>query len=94
MNPFADNLIAKSGAQTDAAIDLAREAQDIANRAIEQRDELAEALRDVFALLDEGWLVRDTSHDHREGFAIRVMPLVQRLSKARAALAKLAKLQS
>jgi len=44
------------------------------------------ALTDVFALIDEGYLVRDIANDGEPGFAMRQLPYVQRLVKARATL--------
>jgi hypothetical protein len=51
-------------------------------------DELSAALADVFALMDEGYLVRDISGDAEPGFAMRQLPYVERLTKARATLEK------
>ena len=53
---------------------------------INAHDELVAALADVFAMMDEGYLVRDTSEDAEPGFAMRQLPYVQRLAKARAML--------
>lgn len=47
-----------------------------------------EALRDMFALIDEGYLVRDTTHDAMPGWALRQLPYVHRLAAARRALAQ------
>ena len=52
-----------------------------------QRDIAAAALRDLFALMDEGYLVRDISRDGEEGFAMRQLPYVRRLAAAHSALA-------
>lgn len=46
-------------------------------------EKLREALADVFALLDEGWLCRDISQDHKNDFALRQIPFVARLKQAK-----------
>lgn len=51
-----------------------------------EHDCLARALRTLFALVEDGTLVRDTSRDHEPGWALRQVPLVQALARARAAL--------
>lgn len=51
-----------------------------------RRNELFYALKDVFALIDENWLVRDISRDGEEGWGLRQLPYIQRLAKARAVL--------
>lgn len=50
--------------------------------------ELADALRDIFALMDEHQLVRNVSDDHKPDYAIRMLGFGRRLAKAAAALAK------
>lgn len=50
--------------------------------------DLLEALKDVFALMEEGVLVRDISHDGSPDYGIRMMGLVSRLKKAHDAVAK------
>lgn len=52
-----------------------------------QRD-LATALRDLFAFVENGVLIRDISHDHEPGWAMRQVPLVQTLAAVKAILAK------
>ena len=49
---------------------------------------LREALKDLFALMDEGWLGRDTRFDHEPGWGLRQMPYVERLKNAHDALAE------
>lgn len=49
-------------------------------------ERLREALRDLFALMDEGFLVRDISRDAEPDWALKMIPFVQRLQKAKAAL--------
>jgi hypothetical protein len=46
------------------------------------------ALKDIFELLDSGALVRNTADDGEPNFGMRQLPLVQRLLKARLAVAK------
>lgn len=48
---------------------------------------LREALGDVLAMIDEGWLGRDTSRDHEPDWAVRQMPYVQRLADAKRVIA-------
>jgi hypothetical protein len=50
--------------------------------------DLYAALTDMFALIDEGWLVRQTNEDHKPAFAVRMLPFVARMQKAQAALSK------
>ena len=52
----------------------------------EEADKLREALTDMFALLDEGILVRDISHDHEDDWALSMVPFIQRLAKNKEAL--------
>lgn len=49
------------------------------------------ALEDVFALIDEGKLVRDTSKDHQESWAIESIGFVNRLAHIRQALTTIVK---
>lgn len=53
--------------------------------------DLLEALKDMFALLDEGLLVRDTSKDEAPGYAINMLTLVRRLNKAKQAIERATK---
>ena len=50
---------------------------------VRERDRLREALADVFALIDEGWLVRNIQGDIATNWAINAAPNVLRLAKAR-----------
>lgn len=47
---------------------------------------LREALHEVFALIDAGVFVRDVSRDADPDWCLKMIPFVQRLKKARAAL--------
>jgi hypothetical protein len=47
---------------------------------------LLEALEDIFALMDENKLVRNTSSDHLDSFATESVKFVMRLSKAQKAI--------
>ena len=47
---------------------------------------LRDALRDVFALIEEGWLIRDTSGDQSSDWAMKTARKVQRLAAAYQAL--------
>ena len=51
-----------------------------------ERDALRAALRGLMRLLEDGTLVRDISHDHEPGWAMRQLPLTQALAAAHAAL--------
>lgn len=44
-----------------------------------ERDALLAAACGIKELLDSGQLVRDTSHDHESGWAIKQIPFVQKL---------------
>lgn len=44
--------------------------------------ELLSALKDMFAMLDEGLLIRDITNDARDDFYTRTLELVERLSRA------------
>lgn len=57
-------------------------------RLIAAAPDLLAALKDMFALMDEGLLVRDTEGDGKSGWSIRVLGLVSRLKAADAAIAK------
>ena len=59
---------------------------DDRNEAWERVAELEAALRDMFALIDEGFLCRDISRDAESGWAIKQLGFVQRLAKANQAL--------
>lgn len=50
--------------------------------------EMLTALEAIYALVDAGVLVRDTSHDHEPGWAIKALPLVKALQNAQAVIAK------
>ena len=50
--------------------------------------ELVDALQDVFALMQEGYLVRSIHDDHEPGWAIRQLPFVCRLAAAAKVLEK------
>ena len=52
--------------------------------------ELYAALKTLFDLIDNGRLVRDTSHDHEEGWAMKQLDIVMSLQKVQAALRKAA----
>ncbi len=62
--------------------------QHIDERAAERkiRDDLAEALEELYALIEDGVLVRDVSHDGEPGWALKQLPLVRSLGKAQGAL--------
>jgi hypothetical protein len=51
-------------------------------------NELLEALKEIRELIDNGMLVRDTSHDHEPGWALKQIPLVQALQKIGLAISK------
>ena len=50
--------------------------------------DLLEALKDIFALMDEGILVRDISNDHKPDWSIKALKLTQILKTAYDAIAK------
>ena len=50
--------------------------------------ELEEALKDVFALMDEGFLVRNIDGDGASDWAVKLVPYMVRLKKAYDALGK------
>lgn len=47
-----------------------------------ERDKAKDALKDVFALIDDGFLVRNTDDDAKPDFALRMMSFIARLSEA------------
>lgn len=53
---------------------------------VRERDDLRAALTDMFALIDEGLLVRNIEKDAEPSWAMRQVRFVQRLAKAQAAL--------
>lgn len=72
-----------------AATSLAAEKEKIDHleKALQSRAETEKQLRDVLesvlSLIDSGWLIRDISHDHEEGWAIKQLGPVRDLGKAR-----------
>ena len=50
--------------------------------------ELLEALEFLFKAMDDGWLVRDISHDAEPDWAIKAMSFVQGLKRGHTAIAK------
>ena len=48
---------------------------------------MLEALKDVFRLMDEGWLVRNTAHDHEEDFHQKACHFLARIKAIHEALA-------
>lgn len=64
-----------------AAQDLAREANDKLDAAVAEVERLKEAINDVCAMIDEGFLVRDTSRDGASDWAVKTMRFMQRLVK-------------
>jgi hypothetical protein len=47
-----------------------------------ENKELKEALRDLFSMMEEGFLVRDISKDHEPNWVFKMMSFVSRLKKA------------
>jgi hypothetical protein len=62
--------------------------QEANARLIAAAPDLLKALEDMFALMDENKLVRDTSSDHLDTFTAESAKLVMRLSRAQQAIAK------
>ncbi len=54
----------------------------------EVRKPLVEALQELFAMIEEGLLVRDISKDHEADYFTKALKFTQRLSKARTPLAQ------
>ena len=52
-----------------------------------QRDALAEALRDMFVMMEEGLLIRDISKDGDSDWGMRMLQFTRRLAAANSALA-------
>ena len=50
--------------------------------------EMYEALASLMKMIDDGLLVRDTSHDDESGWALKQLPLVRAVQVAQNALAK------
>lgn len=55
---------------------------------LRDHDELIMALHTTFALIESGYLVRDTSHDHEPGWAIKQVEPMRKLATAAKVLAK------
>lgn len=55
--------------------------------AADEIERLRAALKDMFALIDEGWLVRNTANDAESSWGVRQLGYVRRLQNAQAALA-------
>lgn len=51
-----------------------------------REERLRLALADMLALIDEGWLVRNTANDSQPDWAIRQLGYVRRLAAAKLAL--------
>ena len=51
-------------------------------------DRLRAALRGLMMMIENGYLVRDTSKDGEPDYVVRMIPLVKVLAEAEAALAK------
>ena len=66
--------------------DLCGEAQKTMERLEARVVELEGALRDMFALIDDGFLCRDISRDAEPGWSIKMLGFVQRLAKNKQAL--------
>ncbi len=63
-----------------------RQLCNLALQSLSQESVRSEALADMFAMIDEGLLVRDISKDHLSGWAARQITFVQRLAKNKTAL--------
>lgn len=48
--------------------------------------QILEAFRDLMALVDEGWLVRNTAGDSQPDWALKQIPYLRRLAKIKAVL--------
>ena len=59
------------------------------DRARERVAELEASLENLFGLVESGYLVRDVSHDHEEGWAMKQMRPMMILKEADAALRSL-----
>lgn len=57
---------------------LARHIAGMVNR----HDPLAQSLGEIFALIDEGMLVRDTSRDHQPGWSLQALRITRTLGTA------------
>lgn len=53
-----------------------------------ERERLREALSEIMQLITDGKLVRDTSRDAEQGWAMQMIPFMRTLSKANALLAR------
>lgn len=59
-----------------------------AMRAVNSFDDLLEACKFFMGALDDGDFVRDTSHDHDSGWALKAAKLVRDLKKVQNAISK------
>ncbi len=83
-----DDQLAAEREQVQALNDIMRLDNQNLNELRSQIAALADALKDMFAMIEEGLLVRDISKDGQPDYAIRMLRFTQRLAKANTALAK------
>lgn len=57
-------------------------------RLISAAPELLEGLKDLFAMMDEGLIVRNTDNDHKSSWALDALIFTKRMKKAYDAIAK------
>lgn len=62
--------------------------EDEVLRRLNAYTDLLEALEDLFALMEEGQLVRDTSEDNLDSYWTKSMEFVKRIHKAQQAIEK------
>lgn len=63
-----------------------RQLREEHNALVNLNAELLEALKSVFGLMDENWLVRNIDNDSEPGFALRQIEPLQKLAKAHSAI--------
>lgn len=73
---------------TEAGWNRAKELEALLAEAQADKAQSIAAFKDLFAMIDEGLLVRDTSKDYGDGWALRMAKFVSRLARAKEALGK------
>lgn len=72
-----------AGADIPETIERARAALVVRCELAEARlAQVTTALRDIVGLIESGYLVRDTSHDHEPMWVVNQLPAMQKLSRA------------
>jgi len=74
--------MAETSGTNDALMAGMQEVGSGIDRVLAERDEARAALRDLFALVEDGTLVRNASRDDEPGWPLKAMRLVMVLKRA------------